>query len=83
MDDQDIPVGPVEPGEEQELLACLDVAKGIADISLELEPGVRRPLVTLPRCLVEIGQGRGDSPDDPNFEGVRYGRVSQSISGWE
>jgi hypothetical protein len=82
MDHEDIPVGTVEPGQDQELVAGLNALQRVEHVGLEADPGIRRTLVALLRSGIRIGQWRADAADFPEIERQRYGRVIQSISGW-
>jgi hypothetical protein len=82
MDHEHVPVRPVEPGQDQELVADPDALQRIEYVGLEVDPGVGRTLVSLLRSGFRVRQRRGDAADLAEVEGQRYGRVSQSISGW-
>jgi hypothetical protein len=82
MDRQHVPIGAIEPGEDEQLVARLDAAQPVKDLRLEVEPCVRRALVALLRGGIQVRQRRLDPADCPNVEGQRYGLVSQSMIGW-
>ena len=81
MHDEDLAVGAVEPGEDQQVIPGLDAVQRVEDVLVEDEPGVGRPLVALLRGGREVAKGRGDPPDDAELAGPGYGRVSQSMIG--
>ena len=82
MDDEDIAVGAVEPGQDQELIACLNALQSVEHVRLEGDPGIGRTLIALLRSGIRVRQRRADAADLAEVEGQRYGRVIQSISGW-
>jgi hypothetical protein len=79
--DEHVPVGPVEPGEDQELIADPDALQRIEHLGLELDPRVGRTLIALLGSGIRVSQRRADAADFPEVEAQRYGRVIQSISG--
>jgi hypothetical protein len=82
MDRQHVPIGAIQPGEDEKLVTRLNAAQPVQDLRLEVEPGVRRTLVALLWGGIEVPQRRLDPADCPNVEGQRYGLVSQSMIGW-
>jgi hypothetical protein len=79
---QDLAVRPIEPREQQELVADIDPLERLGDVRLEVDPGIRRALVALLGSGRRVGQRRLDPADRAEVERQRYGRVSQSTSGW-
>jgi len=57
MDRQDVSVGSIEPRQENDVRACLEVAQTLADLFVENEPRVRRAFVALKGCTLDVGQG--------------------------
>jgi hypothetical protein len=74
------PISAVEPGDQDDAVPHLDSAQGIDDVRLEFDPGLGAALVALLRGRLDVGQRRGDAPDDTQLR-RGYGRVIQSISG--
>ena len=65
MDHEHVPVGAIEPGEDEELVAELDALQTLEHVGLEAEPRVGRTLVPLLGRGVHVGQRRFDPADDP------------------
>src|SRR6188472_3152739 len=53
----------VEPGDEDQFLAHLDPAESVEEGWLDLDRGVRRPLVPLPRRLRRVDELRPNEAD--------------------
>ena len=56
---------PIEPGQDDDVGAALEVTDPLAHHLLEYEPGIGRSLVALLRSQVAIHQGRLDPSDRP------------------
>jgi len=56
MDSQDGPVGPVQPREQNQLVAHPDVAQCVLDPWIEYEEGQGRSFLALFRCLIPASQ---------------------------
>ena len=69
MDDEDVSVGAVQPGEQQELIPGLDASESVEHLRLEAEPGIRRAFVPLSGRGVQVGEGRLHPPDRPQLVG--------------
>ena len=82
MDDEHISIGPVEPGEDEQLVARSNAPQGVEHLRIELDPRIGRTLVALLGGRLRIGQRRLHPADRSQLEGQCYGRVSQSMSGW-
>jgi hypothetical protein len=67
---QHVAAGPIQPGEQQELVAAREIAHGRGDAGLEHDVGVRSALVALSRGVVEIDERRFDPADRPNLEAL-------------
>ena len=65
VNDQDGAVGPIQPGQEQHLLAHLQIAQAGGDGGFEDQPGLGRPLVSLPGSAGPIDQRRLRPADRP------------------
>jgi len=81
MDREHVPIGAIQPGEDEKLVTRLDAAQSVEDLRLKAEPCVRRTFVALLWGGIQVRQGRLDPADCPNVEGQRYGLVSQSMIG--
>jgi hypothetical protein len=68
MDDQHVPIGPVEPGEDQQLVADLDAPQRIEDLRLKADPRIGRSLVTLLGSGIRVSQRRLDTADFSEVE---------------
>ena len=82
MDDERVAIGPVKPGQDEELVSGLDALEPLDDVGLEDQPRIGRALVALLGRRLRVRERRGDPADCPDVESQRYGRVSQSMSGW-
>jgi hypothetical protein len=60
---QDVAARTIEPGEDDDLVACSESVEGVEHRGLEDEPGVRRSLVALLRGQLRVGQRRLDPSD--------------------
>src|SRR3954447_5756665 len=80
MDGEHLALRAIEPGDDHDPITGLDTIQRVEDLRLELDPGVRGVLITLPRCLVHLLQRRLNPADGAKLV-RRYGRVIQSMSG--
>jgi hypothetical protein len=83
MDDEHVALGSIEPGEDEHLVARLEALQPVDEVLLEDDPGVGRALVALPGRRRRVGELGLDPADWAEVEGQRYGRVIQSMIGWE
>jgi hypothetical protein len=83
MNHEHVALRPIEPGEDEELIAGLDALQPVEDIRLEDDPRVGGTLVALPGRSRRVCERRLDPADLAEVEGQRYGRVIQSMIGWE
>ena len=68
VDLQDVAVAPVEPGEDDHVVARPDPVERLGDLRLEHEPRVRRALVALLGRRGEVRERRLHPPDRPSAE---------------
>jgi hypothetical protein len=83
MDHEHVALRAIEPGEDEELVAGLDALQPVENVRLEGDPRIGCALVALPGRRRRVGERRLDPADCPEVEGQRYGRVIQSMIGWE
>jgi hypothetical protein len=60
---QHIPAGEVKPGQQDELVPGLDAYKTLRCLRRELQPGLRRALVSLQGRRLKPGQLRAHKPN--------------------
>ena len=81
VDGEDVAIGAIEPGEDQQLVSDREVRGGLGDAGVECDPGLGGALVALFRRRRGVAQRRLDPTDRPQLDRLAgYGAPSISYS---